>query len=532
MAAAPRPEAPGDRQLGQAFGRELARHAGASPQLRQAILLDLMGDNRSLWPALRHLIEQPGFEALLSDPSPAARLAGKDSLLQELATWCNQQMLSRTSEVLEGFLGLYTQPADAPQAGVHDGSADARLNDAAVLRLCDQGIEATSRGEHQLAIDLFTQALQQDAGNVAAYMQRGSVYAMLGNLGAAIEDFNAVLRLQPSNLEALTQRGRARAAMGLIDEARRDWQEASDLGHRGARALLEKQWRAGPEQEETARRTQELEVSSADQAATLRARGLAARDQGDHRQAVALFSQALQFDSSHAELYLLRGSLLAGVGELERALEDLSAVLQLDPRNAEALSQRGKLHEGLGQMDRARVDWEAASRKGHLQAREWLANDYLSRAKKNARWNNHVQVMQLITKRIGLGLSGPEDYLLRGKSHQSLKAFPNALNDFSRVLAMQPDNAEALLQRGHVLMALNRAEEARRDWRQAAALGHPRVPKITTSVPKQDGRGWQLLLAILLITLIGVGIYQRWPAFFFAGLASGAGYLFRRSSRD
>jgi len=58
----------------------------------------------------------------------------------------------------------------------------------------------------------------------------------------------------------------------------------------------------------------------------------------------------------------------------------------------------------------------------------------------------------------------------RGLELVSQGAIPAALEAFSRVIAVAPDNADALRQRGRLLSRLTRHEEALADLRQAAAL--------------------------------------------------------------
>ena len=101
-----------DQRLGASYAKALQATKASTPQLRQAMLLDLLGADRSLWPALRHLIEQPGFEAVLDDPSQAARMARRDAWLQDLSTWCNQDSLRRLQFFLSGFLSLNIPPPD------------------------------------------------------------------------------------------------------------------------------------------------------------------------------------------------------------------------------------------------------------------------------------------------------------------------------------------------------------------------------------------------------------------------------------
>ena len=106
------PSPPGaDHLVGASLASALESIKNPTPQMRQAVLLDLLGDDRSLWPALRQLIEHPGFHAVRCHPSPSARQAGRDAWLQELATWCNQDSLARAGAFLDGLLGLQWQAA-------------------------------------------------------------------------------------------------------------------------------------------------------------------------------------------------------------------------------------------------------------------------------------------------------------------------------------------------------------------------------------------------------------------------------------
>ena len=93
-----------DRSLGRTYAQALARLSATSLQQRQALLRDLLGENRSLWPPLRHLIEQPGFLIMLQESSPASRSAARDALLQELELQYLPQVMERVRAFVAGLL--------------------------------------------------------------------------------------------------------------------------------------------------------------------------------------------------------------------------------------------------------------------------------------------------------------------------------------------------------------------------------------------------------------------------------------------
>ncbi|MFM7087747.1 MAG: tetratricopeptide repeat protein [Cyanobium sp.] len=422
-----------DRRRGERYAQALAGLEASILSQRLAMLRDVLEEELTLWPALRHLVEQPGFEAARREPSAAMRELRRQAWLQDLASWCNQDSLARAGAFLEGLLQLPNSPGSdavpddqdpppsqptpsqpppserhnsnppndpatpedpAPPATPPTGGSDSSGSsspDTDVRRLRAQGLKASQRGEHQRAIDLFSQALRLEGGHAPIYLQRASVYAMAGNFDAAITDCNAVLKLQPGHLEALAQRGKAHAAQGRLEEAKQDWLEASQQGHPEARTWLARQHQS--------------EVRN------LRDRGIAARRRGDHQLAIALFTTALEIDDSHAELYRLRSESFARIGNLPMAVDDCSAALWLEPENADLMAMRGEFRYAMGDLDRARQDWEAALNRGHPGAKDRLARDCLKRAFDAESNNDPREVINLITKNIRFVSDMPVAYV-------------------------------------------------------------------------------------------------------------------------
>ena len=86
--------------------------------------------------------------------------------------------------------------------------------------------------------------------------------------------------------------------------------------------------------------------------------GLSRQGTGDAEGALQSFTWAIERQSDFAPLYVARGTVYLGLGELDRAMADADTALQIDP-TAEAYALRG---EALRRMGRAEEALEALER--------------------------------------------------------------------------------------------------------------------------------------------------------------------------
>lgn len=384
-----------EHDLGLAYGKALRQLANVDPKARQALLLDILGEDRTLLAPLRHMVGAPDFSDLINETRAATRVARKDALLHELASWCNKNTLGRLEEFLSGALGLpetchahssSEEDASDPSAGdsngfthkTHSGHSgepvastkttdsslgqtDVGVHSAAetIASLSKKAYAASLAGDHHRAIELLSKALSIDPAKPDLYMQRACLHAKNQDPGLAIQDFTSVLRLAPDNHEARAQRGHAHALMGAREKAVDDWQLASSGGHQQA-----KTWHSRYLKENGKRL---LLIEKEDEA-------------------INVFSEAIKLTSSDSELYYLRGKASQGVAEMnhhrlrqeqalahhELAISDFCSALRLDPNSALALAMRGKSYKYKGDTAAAMRDWKRASELGNQDAARWL----------------------------------------------------------------------------------------------------------------------------------------------------------------
>jgi len=89
-------------------------------------------------------------------------------------------------------------------------------------------------------------------------------------------------------------------------------------------------------------------------------RGVANLNKGDHDQAIANFTQAIQLNPKFAQAYYDRGRTYMKKGDSDRAIADYTKAIQLNPKYAVAYNSRGLAYDRKGDADRAIADYNQA----------------------------------------------------------------------------------------------------------------------------------------------------------------------------
>jgi len=163
------------------------------------------------------------------------------------------------------------------------------------------------------AIALFTQQIQQNPFDIAAYEARGRAWRRQGQISLAISDLTEALRWNPANAAALSVRGQCWAQTGELDQAIADYSQVIQLDPRAvitychrANAWLEKRdsQRAIADTSEAIRIVPQCHYA-------LEVRGKAwARDQR-YDQAIADWTEALRIDTKSPGAHRLLGWMYA-----------------------------------------------------------------------------------------------------------------------------------------------------------------------------------------------------------------------------
>ena len=163
----------------------------------------------------------------------------------------------------------------------------------------NRGITYGHKGEYDLAIQDFDQALRLNPSFAQALNNRGNAYDDKGAYDRAIQDYDQALRLNPSFAQALKNRGSAYDDKGEYDRAIQDYDQALRLDPSFADAFVN--------------------------------RGVAYQKKGAYDRAIQDYDQALRLDPSNVIAFYNRGIAYGHKGEYDLAILDYRQTLRLNP---------------------------------------------------------------------------------------------------------------------------------------------------------------------------------------------------------
>ncbi|RKP36229.1 hypothetical protein BJ085DRAFT_4434, partial [Dimargaris cristalligena] len=159
----------------------------------------------------------------------------------------------------------------------------------------------------------YQEALDTDATQPLIYFKRAAVYLSKGRSVAALADLNQALQLNPNFEPALTQRGKLLTRRGQFGQARADWEHLQKLAS------------ATPPSEEAQKALDQLQTAE---------RGFentkAALEAAKYSRCVQTSSDALKIATQMTELYELRADCYLRQGNAEKAVADYSRAVQID----------------------------------------------------------------------------------------------------------------------------------------------------------------------------------------------------------
>jgi tetratricopeptide (TPR) repeat protein len=208
-----------------------------------------------------------------------------------------------------------------------------------------------------------------------------------------------------------------------------------------------------------------------------------AQQTGNHRAAVALFSECLKGDATHGDSYYRRAlsySELAVVATgyreaiLDSALGDVKQALGLDTANASAHNLHGLILLRLG----ADLEGAAAEFTAALRINPRYADAVRNRAEAYRLLRQVPRAIGDLSVAIGLAPHDHRAFAARAELYTGLGQCSLAVGDLTSVLSLvsgpysaqsERTRAEALRARGDCLLLLDDYDKARADHRQALA---------------------------------------------------------------
>jgi len=207
-------------------------------------------------------------------------------------------------------------------------------------------------------------------------------------------------------------------------------------------------------------------------------------------------SRAIAADDQYADAYVIRGQTYLRIASLaffrkgkqkeleidtyvERAVRDFDRAMTLDSTSTLALLGRGDALTWQQKFQEAAECYERILELDPLfdLARQRLIALYTTMARKQLaahQWRNSLATLDKLLRREPVEswvVHQKEAYLLRSQVYEKLGELEQSLNDLTRVIGVDPTNAEAFLLRAKLYLHLKQGRLAKDDFERACVLG-------------------------------------------------------------
>jgi len=326
---------------------------------------------------------------------------------------------------------------------VNDLTHELRLGPPKVDLLCDRGwMLLDLERAHEALVD-FRRAVLLDPWCANLYLGTGSSLRVLGRVSESIEQFDTAIRVDPSLAHAYNGRGVAHQYNATRAEALRDFDEAIRL-------------------------YPEFHFAYSN-------RGSLLEESSRHHEAIKDFDEALRLEPSFVDALSYRGMAHRCLGNYDKALLDFGEAIRLDPKACFAYNNRGVVYQRLARFDEAMQDYTEAIRLSHDYANAY-ANRALLRIERS-RDRHDPQAMQDLEQALVFVSANlvkyPRDpmlYWVRGRTLRVLGRFDEAVLDFDRSAALNPDDSQVYLERGLLYFEQALYDHARRNFLKALSI--------------------------------------------------------------
>jgi tetratricopeptide (TPR) repeat protein len=191
---------------------------------------------------------------------------------------------------------------------------------------------------------------------------------------------------------------------------------------------------------------------------------LTVRQIGFWRNDIALWSHAIQVEKS-ALVYWNRGIAFGNAGQFDQAIKDYDSAIEQDASYYKAYLNRGSAYEKTGRFEKAMSDFDSA-----IKIYPRLAEAYNNKGVLLYKRGSIHEAIQQFSKALDTDPENVLAYYNRGQVLQSASQ-EDALKDFNRALAINPDFKEVYVARGYLLLRINNRKLALPDFKKACDLG-------------------------------------------------------------
>lgn len=295
------------------------------------------------------------------------------------------------------------------------------------------GVAAFQSQKPDVAVDLIEKAIQIDPSVIAAHVNIGMAFTVLGRFEDANKSYERALELNPNLAELHANRCILLQEMKRPDDALKACDKAIALRPDLVEAYLN--------------------------------RGSILQELKRLEDALSSYDHALKLRPDFAQALNNKGNVLRDLNRPDEALACYEHAVELNRGYFEAHSNRGNALQDLGRFNEAVAAYDTA-----LSIRGDYLDAYVNKGNALLKSGRSEEAIACYDKVLSVNPSHADAYNNRGNAFNEMRKFSLAVNDYERAISLRPNYAEAFNNYGGALMSLSRADEARAAYEHAVRL--------------------------------------------------------------
>jgi len=180
------------------------------------------------------------------------------------------------------------------------------MNRAKAIKYFNQGVEYFEKGQFDLALECYTQAIKENPKYVVAYSNRGFIYHQLKLYKQAIRNYEQAIKLNPKFIVAYYNRASIYIELKQYEQALKDYDQAIKLNSKDAISYYN--------------------------------RGNIYCQLKQYEQALKDYDQAIKLNPKYTEAYNNRGIVYSKLKQYENAKDDWKKCIELTEKKEEKKS--------------------------------------------------------------------------------------------------------------------------------------------------------------------------------------------------
>jgi len=311
-----------------------------------------------------------------------------------------------------------------------------------------------AQGNSEQATKDYTRAIELASEDPLPYYLRGRAYERTERYEEALKDHTQAMNLDPTDIEVYCRKAKVLESLGEDEKAVQDLSKAIDIvGDYEAFTSWEGEQADWDFARYLRQYMRNLEDDVLHHAAGLYPLypyfSIAMLITGQEPTPSMEGTRIPTWSIDPASVYFDRGRLYYKLGDYDKALDDLTKVVEWDPHGERAYLLRGNVYLEMGDYERAEEDFtriiaeaiEMEKRGTDLSTlldRPLYAQAFLDRGRARGLQGKHQEAVEDLTKAIVLEPNEATAYCMRSRPLYNLKQYDQAIADLKKCIALKP----------------------------------------------------------------------------------------------